>query len=136
MNKFGLEHPGVLDAFAHDTKRDVVILAMYETRPWTGGDQQIFQLQEKLNAYASFLLDGEFNEAYPEFAGKPVQIQLRTRHEPSEKALGLIAQVREQLAFQKVGLEVIQIAPESGPGHEDPEAPASETPDGPDSGGV
>ena len=85
MSKFGLEHPGVLDAFAHDTKKDIVVLAMYETRPWTGGDQQIFQLQEKLNAYASFLLDGEYAEAYKEFAGKPVQIQLRTRHEPSEQ---------------------------------------------------
>ena len=32
----GLENPGVLDAFAHDTRADKLVLAMYEARPWSG----------------------------------------------------------------------------------------------------
>ncbi len=34
----GLERTGNLDAFAHDTREDVLVLAMFETRPWEHGD--------------------------------------------------------------------------------------------------
>lgn len=109
---FGLEHPAVLDAFAHDARRGMLVLAMYENRPWEGEDRQLFQLQEKLNAYVSFVLDGEMAEAFPDAVGRPVEIQLRTLHEPDEKAWGMIGQVREQLQLQHIGFEVVQIAGE------------------------
>jgi hypothetical protein len=105
----GLENPGVLDAFAHDTRTDKLVLAMYELRPWSGEEFQLLQLQEKLNAYLSFILDGELSEAFPEFAAKPVEIQLRTVHEPDAKAYDLIGRVREQLALQQITFEVIRI---------------------------
>ena len=105
----GLEHPGVLDAFAHDARADKLVLAMYEARPWSGEEMQLFQLQEKLNAYLSFILDGELSEAYPEFAGKRVEIQLRTVHEPDPKAFDLIRRVREQLDLQRITFEVVRI---------------------------
>jgi hypothetical protein len=107
----GIAHPAVLDAFAHDKRRDILVLAMYETRPWSGDEMQIHQLQEKLNAYASFILDGEMLESFPHFQGKLVEIQLRTRHQPDPLALGLLQQAREQLSLQQIGLEVIQIDP-------------------------
>jgi hypothetical protein len=101
----------VLDAFAYDSRRDLLVLAMYETRPWGKEDQQILQLQEKLNAYASFILDGEMAESFPQYAGKTVEIQLRTRHLPDPLALGLLQQAREQFALQQIQLETIQIDP-------------------------
>ncbi len=108
----GIAHPAVLDAFAHDKRRDLLVLAMYETRPWTGGEDQLLQLQEKLNAYASFILDGEMAEAFPQFLGKPVEIQLRTRHQPSTLALGLLQQAQEQLSLQQIHLDTILISTE------------------------
>jgi formylmethanofuran dehydrogenase subunit E len=105
----GLENPGVLDAFAHDTRADKLVLAMYEDRSWSGEEIQLFQLQEKLNAYLSFILDGELNEAYPELASKHVEIQLRTVHEPDAKAFDLIRRVREQLDLQRISFEVVRI---------------------------
>jgi hypothetical protein len=105
----GLENPGILDALAHDTCKDKVVLAMYESRPWLGEETQLFQLQEKLNAYLSFVLDGELNDAYPELAGKTVEIQLRTVHEPDDKASHFITRVREQLALQCIAFEIVQI---------------------------
>jgi len=106
----GLEVPGNLDAMIVDENVQYVILAMFERRPWTGGDLQLWQLQEKLNAYASFALDGEFAEAHPELAGYPICIQLRTLHPPSSQALGLIELARQQLSFMEIGLEVWNIA--------------------------
>jgi len=105
----GLAHPGILDAFAYDARRDTLVLAMFETREWDGGESQLLQLQEKLNAYASFILDGEMAGAFPQHAGKAVEIQLRTMHEPGEVALRLLAMAREQLALQEIGLETILI---------------------------
>jgi hypothetical protein len=107
LQLIGLEHPGVLDALAHDTRADKVVLAMYEVRPWTGEAFQLFQLQEKLNAYVSFVLDGELQENFPDLAAKSVEIQLRTLHDPDAKALEFISHVREQLALQQITFEIV-----------------------------
>jgi hypothetical protein len=105
----GVAHPGVLDAFAYDVRRETLVLAMYETRPWMGGEPQLLQLQEKLNAYASFILDGEMTGSFPQYADKPVEIQLRTKHEPADIALRMLHAAREQLALQQIGLEIILV---------------------------
>jgi hypothetical protein len=105
----GIERTGMLDAFAHDTRDDVLVLAMFETRAWDLGDRQLWQLQEKLNAYVSFILDGELKDNFPHLAGKPVRIELRAVHEPSERAMGFLGRARDQLALQEIGLEVVLI---------------------------
>jgi len=105
----GLEHPAVLDAFAHDKRRDTLVLAMYETRPWSGEEAHILQLQEKLNAYASFILDGEMAESFPQFVGKPIEIQLRTQHQPDPLTLGFLNQAKDQLSLQQITIETIRI---------------------------
>jgi hypothetical protein len=110
----GLEHPGVLDALAHDTRADKVVLAMYEVRPWNGAEWQLFQLQEKLNAYVSFVLDGELQESFPDLASKSVEIQLRTRHDPDGKALEFISRAREQLALQQITFEIVRLQQAEG----------------------
>ena len=70
----GIERTGMLDAFAHDTREDVLVLAMFETRPWDLGELQLYQLHEKLNAYVSFILDGEMKDNFPHMIGKPIRI--------------------------------------------------------------
>jgi len=113
----GIERTGMLDAFAHDTRDDVLVLAMFETRAWGLGDRQLWQLQEKLNAYVSFILDGELKDNFPHLAGKPVRIELRTVHEPSERAMGFLGRARAQLALQEICLEVVligDVAPSEG----------------------
>lgn len=106
----------MLDAFAHDTREDVLVLAMFETRPWEHGEKQLYQLQEKLNAYVSFILDGEMRETFPYLAEKPVRIELRTSYEPPRRAMEFLGRARDQLALQEIGLEVVLIGeqPEGG----------------------
>ncbi len=106
-NPAGVEQPGVIDFFAHDPKTDALILAMYEARPWNGSDLQLFQLQEKFNAYVSFLLDGELAESHPELAGKRARIELRCAEMPSGSALDLLTMIHDQLALQEIAVEVI-----------------------------
>src|SRR5207237_7161498 len=64
----GVANPAVIDLFGVDQKTGEVLLVMNEPRPWDGSHQQLHEMQEKFNAYASFILDGELTDAHPEIA--------------------------------------------------------------------
>ena len=98
---------GVIDLFAVDKKTGDVLLVMNEPRPWDGSDERLHQLQEKFNAYVSFLLDGELAEAHPELVGKPARIELRCVQLPDARALELLGLIHDQLALQEIKMEVV-----------------------------
>ncbi len=102
----GVEHTAVIDLLAENSATGRVELVMFEPRPWDGGEEQLFQLQEKLNAYMSFALDGEMADAYPALVGRPLSLVLRCIDLPSPEAVDFLAQVREQIALQSIDLEV------------------------------
>ena len=68
----------------------------------------VWLLQEKLNAYASFVLDGKMRELYPYAQAKDVRIVVRSRGQPPQDALRLIGLVREALARDGPGLDCEQ----------------------------
>jgi hypothetical protein len=106
-NPVGMTRADVIDFFAYDPTRDQVVLAMYESRPWEDSDLQLFQVQEKFNAYVSFLLDGELADAHPELAGKKARIELRCADMPEGRILDLLHAIHDQLALQEIAVEVI-----------------------------
>jgi hypothetical protein len=97
----------VINVIAHDPKTDQAVLVMNEPNEWEGSDEQLLALQERFNAYVSFLLDGEMAEAHPELAGKPARIELRCAHMPDARALELLGLIHDQLAFQEIKMEVV-----------------------------
>lgn len=103
----GVANPAVIDLFAVDQKSGEVLLAMHEPRPWDGSDERLHELQEKFNAYVSFLLDGEMIAGHPELAGKPARIELRCDEMPDDRALGLLNLIHDQIALQDIKMEVI-----------------------------
>jgi hypothetical protein len=103
----GISNSSVIDVFGVDRKTGEVLLVMNEPRPWDGGHEQLHELQEKFNTYASFILDGEMTEAHPEVAGRNARIELRCDQMPSEEALALLEAIHEQLELQAVKLEVV-----------------------------
>jgi hypothetical protein len=102
----GVEHAHVIDLIADDSKSGEVALIMLEERPWDGSELRLFQLQEKINAYLGFALDGEMAEAYPQFVGRKIRLQLDCAGMPGSDVVGLLGVVREQIAFQGINLEV------------------------------
>ncbi len=103
----GMANPGVIDLFAFDEKRNEVLLVMKEPRPWDDSDLRLHQLQEKFNAYVSFLLDGEMLTAHPELAGKRTRIELHCDHMPNTRALELLNLIHDQIALQEIAMEVV-----------------------------
>jgi hypothetical protein len=77
----------VIDVIAHDPKTGEAVLIM--------------------NAYVSFLLDGEMESGHPELAGKPARIEVRCTHMPDSRALELLGLIHDQLAFQDIKMEVV-----------------------------
>lgn len=102
----GVEHAHVIDLIADDAKTGEVVLIMLEERPWDGSEQRLFQLQEKINAYLSFALDGEMAEAYPQFDGRKIRLQLDCVGMPGSDVVGFLGAVREQIGFQGINFEV------------------------------
>ena len=107
QNRTGIANPEVIDLFGVDQKTSEVFLVMNEPRRWDGGHEQLHELQEKFNAYASFILDGEMTEAHPELAGRTARIELRCQHMPNDEALGLLRAIHDQLELQAIKLEVV-----------------------------
>jgi hypothetical protein len=98
---------GVIDVIAGDPKTGEVVLVMNEPNEWNSSDEELLALQERFNAYVSFLLDGELAEAHPELAGKSARIELRCAQMPDARALELLGLIHDQLAFQEIKLEVV-----------------------------
>jgi hypothetical protein len=92
---------------AHDAKTGEVVLVMNEREAWDGSDARLLALQERFNAYASFLLDGEMAEAHPELVRKPARIEVRWAHMPDARGLELLGMIHDQLAFQEIKMEVV-----------------------------
>jgi hypothetical protein len=106
-----IEDINVIDAIAEDPESGEIVLIMYEPRNWKHGSQQLFQLQEKLNAYLSFALDGEMTSEHPEWAVRPLRVQLNCAEAPDEDAERLLSAVRNQIAFLGVKLHVRVLKP-------------------------
>ncbi|HYR24120.1 MAG TPA: DUF6572 domain-containing protein [Chthoniobacterales bacterium] len=109
----GGEHPnsedrvGVIDMIAHDPKTDEAVLVMNEPAAWDGSEQRLLELQERFNAYVSFLLDGEFAEWDPKLAQKRARIEVRCAHLPDKRALDLLGSIHDQLAHQEIDVQVV-----------------------------
>src|ERR1700731_84191 len=120
MTASGSEHPssenrvGVIDMIAHDPKTDEAVLIMNEQAAWDGSDERLLQLQERFNAYVSFLLDGEFAEWDPKLAQKRARIEGRCAYLPDARAIDLLGNIHDQLAHQEIKEEVVVKESSSG----------------------
>ena len=98
---------GVIDVIAQDSNTGEVVLVMNEPEAWNDSDERLLALQERFNAYVSFLLDGEMAETNPDLAGRPPRIELRCAHMPDARAIELLGMIHDQLAFQEIKMEVV-----------------------------
>jgi hypothetical protein len=101
-----LEQSNMIDALGIDEKTGRVTLVIRHDAAWEGSAAQLYQLQEKLNVYLSFALDGEMAEAYPDFVGKPLALRIDCASAPDHGTLHMLSHVRQQLQFQDIELTV------------------------------
>ena len=102
----GVENPRVIDLVTYDPKSGEYALIMTEGREWDGSADRVLQLQEKVNNYLSFALDGQIAKQYPESVGKPIRLQLDCVAEPDADSARFIELVREKLKLEGIRLIV------------------------------
>jgi hypothetical protein len=86
----GVQNPAVIDLITLDRASDSVILVMTERRPWSASAEQVKQIEEKLNRYMGYLLDGFLAQQYPQYLGKSVQIRLDCAEQPHGEAVRFV----------------------------------------------
>ena len=86
----GVENPRVVDLIRPDKAAGHVALMMFEPRDWAHGHVQLQQLEEKIDRYLSYVLDGFFFKQYPQYAQTRVRFELHCLHEPEGVAKDML----------------------------------------------
>lgn len=98
----GVKNPKVVDLIYSEDVDNLVILQMFEERPWNSAPEQLDQLGEKFNNYLDYVLDGWFFKQYPMHEGKSVCLELCYIHEPPQETAVRLSDL--QRFCQSVGL--------------------------------
>lgn len=99
----GVQNPMIVDLITWDSASARVVLAMIERRPWGSHPVQFQQIEEKINRYLGYVLDGHFAQHYPHYVGKPLRIRLDCVDAPSGEAERFVAAAGH--AIRNEGLE-------------------------------
>jgi hypothetical protein len=98
--------PGKVDLVSIPKSRSVVDLHIVQDTPWIGSDDQITTLQQKINNYVSFALDGALEDNYPETAGLPWRIVIVSREgQPDSRTSFVLDQITS--AVRQYGGELV-----------------------------
>ena len=111
----GVANPEIVDLVTTDPRRGQVVLVLVEDRGWDLGREQLQQLNDKLSNYFVYAIDGHLAEQYPQYAGKPVRIQLDTTAEPSPEARALLREATRVGAQNGLAVVVRVVDPEDIP---------------------
>jgi hypothetical protein len=110
----GVQNPMLMDLVTVDEASGKVVLVMIERRAWGASPQQFQQIEEKINRYMGYVLDGFLAEQYPKYEGRGVQIRLDCAEAPSGEAQAFVAAAAD--AIGRHGLEfVVNVVPAPAP---------------------
>ncbi|MGH0031562.1 MAG: DUF6572 domain-containing protein [Myxococcota bacterium] len=108
----GVHNPRVVDLITVDDATDEVVLVMLEERPWDTDAEQLRQLEAKFNAYLEYVLGGHMTKQYPDYADKPVRIQLDCVENPPVKDGGFFTAMSNFAASEEIRMVVRVVRPE------------------------
>ena len=114
FGKPGVENPQVLDLITTDPASGDVVLVMIERRPWGAHPQQLRQIEEKINRYMAYALDGFLAEHHPQYVGRRVRLRLDCAQPPAGEAGQFVAAAQHAARAHGLELEVGALAPTSG----------------------
>lgn len=103
----GIQHPGVIDLVSLSRDGRVCNLWISEFRKWSGSRRELASLQEKVNNYISFALDGQMVSLYPQSAGKAVSIVLHTSPPIPASVDGFVGRLRDAVREHGIGFELL-----------------------------
>ncbi len=99
--------PATVDLVALAPDATTVDLMIVADAGWSGSDAQIRSLQEKIQSYVSFAIDGQLVQAYPDVADTPWRIVIDCQAgAPDERTAAIIERTRGPIRNYGGDLEV------------------------------
>ena len=102
----GVENPAMMDLITTDPASGSVVLVMVESRAWGASTQQLRQIEEKINRYLGYALDGFLVEQYPQYEGRKVTIRLDCSERPTGEAVRFLAAAQHAIEAQGIAFVV------------------------------
>ena len=102
----GVQNPKMVDLISVEPESQKVIMAMFERRPWGAVPEQFGQIEEKINRYLGYVLDGFLTQQYPHYEGRPVIIRLDCAEAPHGEAARFVAAAAHAIASHGLELAV------------------------------
>ncbi len=103
MNKYGTACTSQIDAFG--LREGVCILSIIQTTPLS--PELTILLQEKLNYYLQYILDGQLHEERPETINMPKAIELYLQHPASDVAENFLSRVSSYIEGEGIRFTLI-----------------------------
>jgi hypothetical protein len=105
-----VEEYDVIDAIGKSPDGRVGLM-MSEHRDWSDIDRQIADLQKKVQAYFSYVVDGDMVQDNPDYANHPVWFRLACQTPPPISVHVALAQLRNSLAEHQIEFQVAHYDP-------------------------
>jgi hypothetical protein len=106
----GVQNPRIMDLIEMDPVSEKVVLVMIEQREWGADPRQFQEIEEKINRYLGYVLDGHLASHYPQYGGKRVRIRLDCVEEPCGDAIRFVRAADH--AIRAEGLEfAVKVTP-------------------------
>jgi len=99
----GVQNATMMDLITLDPALDLVVLVMIERRAWGASPQQFQQIEEKINRYLGYVLDGFLAQHHPQYEGKRVAIRLDCAEPPHGDAETFVAAAQHAIEAQGLG---------------------------------
>ena len=103
MNKYGAAHTTQIDILS--IREGVCILSIIQADPIS--PELTVLLQEKLNHYLQYILDGQLNEERPETINMPKAIELYLQHPTSGVAFTFLNRVKSNIESEGIMFTLI-----------------------------
>lgn len=107
----GVQNPQLMDLITVDPASGDVVLVMMERRRWGENPLQLRQMEEKINRYLAYVLDGFLVQQHPKYLDKRVRIRLDCAEAPQGEAVRFLEAAAQAIAGEGLTFEVNVTAP-------------------------
>lgn len=104
-----IDNPSIIDGMAMDNENNAIVLLLTDHLPWNGENElsefeHLNLLQDKINAYISFLESRQYEETYPEEQISFAVIEIHFKYDITENCEQFLNAVQNQIG--QLGIKI------------------------------
>ena len=107
-----IDNPNIIDGIAIDKERNAVVLLLTDHLLWEGEDalsefEHLKLLQDKINAYISYLESRQYEATYPNEQFSFAVIEIHFKYSVTENCEKFLNEVQNQIGQLEIKIEAI-----------------------------